>query len=131
MATTLTLRLMNWHMSLLGLLVLWCACVRDGLVGAQSQGSASGSEQDQDQDQNFTIINGQIFTPGLAIVDAPQPGTPEGGGVYFSFSPLFESFFLLLEVELLLVISCLFDAVVRIRGRWWRRGCLEWYPRYR
>ncbi|KIW60827.1 hypothetical protein PV05_01013 [Exophiala xenobiotica] len=29
--------------------------------------------------QNFTIINGQIFTPGLAIVDSPQPGTPEGG----------------------------------------------------
>jgi len=28
---------------------------------------------------NFTIINGQIFTPGLAIVDAPQPDTPEGG----------------------------------------------------
>ncbi len=31
--------------------------------------------------QNFTIINGQIFTPGLAIVDSPQPGTPEGGGM--------------------------------------------------
>jgi hypothetical protein len=29
---------------------------------------------------NFTIINGQIFTPGLAIIDAPQPYTPEGGG---------------------------------------------------
>jgi hypothetical protein len=28
---------------------------------------------------NFTIINGQIFTPGLAIVDAPQPNTPLGG----------------------------------------------------
>jgi hypothetical protein len=28
---------------------------------------------------NFTIIGGQIFTPGLAIVDAPQPNTPLGG----------------------------------------------------
>lgn len=30
--------------------------------------------------QNFTIANGQIFTPGLVILDAPQPGTPLGGG---------------------------------------------------
>jgi hypothetical protein len=30
---------------------------------------------------NYTIINGQIFTPGLAIVDAPQPNTPLGGGM--------------------------------------------------
>lgn len=29
--------------------------------------------------QNFTVSNGQIFTPGFAIVDAPQPGTPLGG----------------------------------------------------
>ncbi|CAK7226098.1 hypothetical protein SBRCBS47491_006113 [Sporothrix bragantina] len=28
---------------------------------------------------NFTISNGQIYTPGFAIVDAPQPGTPLGG----------------------------------------------------
>jgi len=34
---------------------------------------------------NFTIINGQIFTPGLAIVDAPQPNTPLGGGAYNLF----------------------------------------------
>lgn len=33
---------------------------------------------------NFTIVNGQVFTPGLAIVDAPQPYTPLGGGEYFS-----------------------------------------------
>ncbi|TVY75632.1 hypothetical protein LSUE1_G007195 [Lachnellula suecica] len=26
-----------------------------------------------------SIINGQIFTPGIAIVDAPQPNTPLGG----------------------------------------------------
>lgn len=31
---------------------------------------------------NFTIIGGQIFTPGLAIVDAPQPFTPLGGGTW-------------------------------------------------
>ncbi|KAF9894094.1 hypothetical protein FE257_009067 [Aspergillus nanangensis] len=26
-----------------------------------------------------TVVNGQIFTPGLAIIDAPQPNTPLGG----------------------------------------------------
>jgi hypothetical protein len=30
----------------------------------------------------FTIANGQIYTPGLVIVDAPQPGTPLGGGMF-------------------------------------------------
>lgn len=29
---------------------------------------------------NFTIVNGQVYTPGLAIIDAPQPNTPLGGG---------------------------------------------------
>lgn len=29
---------------------------------------------------SFNIVNGQIYTPGLAIVDAPQPNTPLGGG---------------------------------------------------
>ncbi|KAH7035314.1 uncharacterized protein B0I36DRAFT_90942 [Microdochium trichocladiopsis] len=29
--------------------------------------------------QEFTIANGQIFTPGPAVLDAPQPGTPLGG----------------------------------------------------
>lgn len=28
---------------------------------------------------NFTMAAGQIFTPGFAIVDSPQPGTPLGG----------------------------------------------------
>ncbi|KAI0125993.1 hypothetical protein BJ170DRAFT_457053 [Xylariales sp. AK1849] len=28
---------------------------------------------------NFTISGGQIFTPGFAILDSPQPGTPLGG----------------------------------------------------
>ena len=31
--------------------------------------------------QSFTISNGQIFTPGFAVVNAPQPGTPLGGGM--------------------------------------------------
>lgn len=31
--------------------------------------------------QNFTISNGQIFTPGFAVLDSPQPGTPMGGGM--------------------------------------------------
>src|SRR5687767_1300626 len=29
---------------------------------------------------NFTIHNGQIFTPGFAILNSPQPETPMGGG---------------------------------------------------
>ena len=29
---------------------------------------------------NFTVSGGQIFTPGMVVVDAPQPGTPLGGG---------------------------------------------------
>lgn len=28
----------------------------------------------------FTVSNGQIFTPGFVVVNAPQPGTPMGGG---------------------------------------------------
>lgn len=31
------------------------------------------------------IVNGQIYTPGIAIVDAPQPNTPEGGGRFAMF----------------------------------------------
>jgi hypothetical protein len=31
---------------------------------------------------NFTIAGGQIFTPGFAILDSPQPGTPLGGGKF-------------------------------------------------
>ena len=31
---------------------------------------------------NFTVINGQVFTPGLVVVDAPQPFTPLGGGKF-------------------------------------------------
>ncbi|KAM0332490.1 hypothetical protein ACHAQA_002772 [Verticillium albo-atrum] len=34
---------------------------------------------ESDYARNFTINNGQIFTPGLAILNAPQPGTPLGG----------------------------------------------------
>ncbi|KAF5654283.1 short-chain dehydrogenase reductase [Fusarium sp. NRRL 25303] len=30
---------------------------------------------------NFTISNGQIFTPGFVVLDAPQPNTPLGGDV--------------------------------------------------
>lgn len=38
---------------------------------------------------NFTVINGQIFTPGLVVVDAPQPFTPLGGGMMPSTLHLF------------------------------------------
>jgi hypothetical protein len=36
--------------------------------------------------QDFIVSGGQIFTPGLAVVDAPQPGTPLGGGEQLSSS---------------------------------------------
>lgn len=29
---------------------------------------------------NFTISNGQLFTPGFVVLNAPQPDTPLGGG---------------------------------------------------
>jgi hypothetical protein len=29
---------------------------------------------------DFVTSGGQIFTPGFAILDSPQPGTPLGGG---------------------------------------------------
>lgn len=29
---------------------------------------------------SFTVSGGQIFTPGMVVLDAPQPGTPLGGG---------------------------------------------------
>jgi hypothetical protein len=38
---------------------------------------------------NFTVSNGQIYTPGLVIVDAPQPGTPLGGGLSSAIPLLF------------------------------------------
>lgn len=34
--------------------------------------------------QNFTIYDGQIYTPGFAILDSPQPETPMGGGMFLS-----------------------------------------------
>ncbi|KAL2220369.1 hypothetical protein M432DRAFT_589687 [Thermoascus aurantiacus ATCC 26904] len=33
----------------------------------------------EDNKGNITVVNGQVYTPGLAIVDAPQPFTPLGG----------------------------------------------------
>lgn len=27
-----------------------------------------------------TVVNGQVLTPGIVLVDAPQPNTPLGGG---------------------------------------------------
>jgi hypothetical protein len=37
------------------------------------------------------IVNGQIYTPGIAIVDAPQPNTPLGGGMS-TFSSIFRDY---------------------------------------
>jgi hypothetical protein len=55
-----------WLMHLMGAALLLASL---GLSSAEEQGKA-----------NFTIVDGQIYTPGLAIIDAPQPFTPEGGG---------------------------------------------------
>ncbi|OCK76402.1 hypothetical protein K432DRAFT_360417 [Lepidopterella palustris CBS 459.81] len=40
---------------------------------------AATTTNEQQNSANFTIIGGQIYTPGLAIIDSPQPFTPEGG----------------------------------------------------
>lgn len=37
--------------------------------------------------QNFTVRNGQIFTPGFVVLNAPQPNTPLGGGTPTFTSP--------------------------------------------
>lgn len=49
----------------------------------------STNQASQQNDGNFTIVGGQIYTPGLAIIDSPQPFTPEGGGtITFSVLPI-------------------------------------------
>jgi hypothetical protein len=63
-----------------------------GLAGLEGGSIGFAVSAQQVNPYNYTIINGQIFTPGLAIVDAPQPNTPLGGG----FSPV--SFFTLLKL---------------------------------
>lgn len=51
------------------------------LMGATLLLSSLGLSSAEGQDEaSFTVVNGQIYTPGLAIIDAPQPFTPEGGG---------------------------------------------------
>ncbi|KGO45685.1 Mannosyltransferase 1, CMT1 [Penicillium expansum] len=63
------------------------AAVMQGTKGSQVQTSKApisegGLEENNNRFGNmvnFTIVNGQIYTPGLAIVDAPQPNTPLGG----------------------------------------------------
>jgi hypothetical protein len=52
-----------------------------GLIGLKHLGVLASSSPDINP-YNYTIINGQIFTPGLSIVDAPQPNTPLGGGQF-------------------------------------------------
>lgn len=50
---------------------------RAGWLSAAFTLAASVSAEDK---SDFDVVNGQIYTPGLAIVDAPQPFTPLGGG---------------------------------------------------
>lgn len=45
---------------------------------------SSISHTARSENGGFTIVNGQIFTPGLAILDSPQPFTPLGGGEFSS-----------------------------------------------
>jgi len=50
------------------------------LLNFTSLGLSTPTSEQDNTNSNFTIVNGQIYTPGLAIIDAPQPFTPEGGG---------------------------------------------------
>lgn len=61
-------------------------CLMVGALLVTSLGLSFAQEQGPG---NFTIVNGQVYTPGLAIIDAPQPFTPEGGGQSCSLSLAF------------------------------------------
>ncbi|KAL6150818.1 hypothetical protein ACJQWK_00560 [Exserohilum turcicum] len=46
----------------------------------QNGNDKNGNGQNNGPDNSaFTIVNGRIYTPGLGIILAPQPYTPEGG----------------------------------------------------
>ncbi|KAL9615906.1 MAG: hypothetical protein Q9160_009166 [Pyrenula sp. 1 TL-2023] len=49
------------------------------LLALFTQIAFSTNQPSQQNNGNFTIVGGQSYTPGLAIVDSPQPFTPEGG----------------------------------------------------
>lgn len=51
-------------------------CFLAHLATAQMVGQYGNNSQNSSP---FSIINGRIFTPGLAILDSPQPNTPMGG----------------------------------------------------
>ncbi|KAJ8110105.1 hypothetical protein OPT61_g6969 [Boeremia exigua] len=59
------------------MLLLLSTCVLSSLAAAQMIGQYTN-----DHDQNssaISIVNGRVFTPGLAIIASPQPNTPMGG----------------------------------------------------
>ena len=56
---------------------LFSTCLLSSLATAQMIGRYSNN--DTKSSSTFTTINGRIFTPGLIIIDSPQPNTPMGG----------------------------------------------------
>lgn len=52
-------------------------CLLVNLAAAQMVGQYNGS--DAENSSAIALVNGRIFTPGLAIIDSPQPNTPMGG----------------------------------------------------
>lgn len=59
------------------MLLLFTTCLLSSLATAQMIGQYSGSNDTKPN--TISTMNGRIFTPGLAIVDSPQPNTPMGG----------------------------------------------------
>ncbi|KAH6697377.1 hypothetical protein F5X68DRAFT_4234 [Plectosphaerella plurivora] len=53
--------------------------MRSSILASAALAATVAAQSEADFARNFTISNGQIYTPGLAIVNAPQPGTPMGG----------------------------------------------------
>lgn len=50
------------------------------VLAVHVQATAADGDENDSSTSDFTVVNGQVFTPGLAIVDAPQLFTPLGGG---------------------------------------------------
>ena len=59
------------------MLLLFSTCIFSSLAAAQMVGQYTGD--DAQNSSAISLLNGRIFTPGLAIIASPQPNTPLGG----------------------------------------------------
>lgn len=59
------------------MLLLFSTSIFSSLAAAQMVGQYTGD--DAQNSSAISLLNGRIFTPGLAIIASPQPDTPMGG----------------------------------------------------